>query len=184
MPQSIQIRPFVIINSVILLAALLFCPACEKKESSEKEITEEQMVQYEELLVDSSRVTEVAAVDYAEIMETVFQLEDSIMHNPAEIPIRSALVEVAYDSDREKIYAVGHGIPDTSITSESRALKTAERAALVDAQRWALFIMRWKENPESPAITERVTGDVPPGTPVQKAVWPGNKVYMLVEFSL
>ncbi|MBN1350852.1 hypothetical protein JXJ21_15645 [candidate division KSB1 bacterium] len=169
---------------LIILPILLFISACEQKSSKDEEIVTGQFKSHEKTVIDSLKPREASPVDYGQIMETVFQLEDSVKRYPDAIDVRRSLVAAAYDTARRKVYTVGFGIPDTSTASSLLALKGAERAALVDAQRWAMFVMRWMQNPIEPAITDRVTGDVPPGVTVQKAVWPGNQVYLLVEFSM
>lgn len=179
---GINYRNFIVFNASIL-AILILLFACDKK-TGEKEVTSEESVKTEETTIDTLKLSETSQVDYGAMMETIFQLEDSIKQNPADIELRKALVAAAYDSIKGKLYTVGYGQPDTSITSTAHAMKTSERAALIDAQRWAMFIMRWQKNPDQPAISERVTGNVPPGTPVQKAILPVNNVYLLVEFYL
>lgn len=168
--------------SSLIIAISILLSTCEKKESAEDKTVSGQVGQFETTLIDSSARMDTTTVDYGEIMQTVFQLEDSIKRNPMDVSIRSALVTVAYDSTSGKIYTVGYGIADTSAGSEARAMQTAERAALIDAQRWAMFVMRWKENADEPAITETVSGNVPRGTPIQKAILPENNLYLLVEF--
>lgn len=182
MRQSRLYRSIILIPISSIITILVFLSACEQKERVEEQVATDQFDQFETVMVDSSKLIETAQVDYGAIMEQLFQLEDSIKRNPMDVGLRTALVATAYDSARAKIYTVGYGIADTSACSETRAMQSAERAALIDAQRWAMFIMLWRENSEEPAITETVSGDVSRGTPIQKAILPENKVYLLVEF--
>lgn len=126
----------------------------------------------------------VATVNYGEIMNQLFDLRGRIIQQPGAIQPRIDLLDVAIDSARQKMYAVGEGLPDSTAKTEALAKQAAERAALIDAQRWALLVRAWRQNLTTPQFTDKLSGQVPPFQIMQRAELPGNRVYLLIEISL
>ncbi|MBN2092405.1 hypothetical protein JW964_22480 [candidate division KSB1 bacterium] len=167
-----------IITLIIIFGLLsLFC---EKKEP--KDVIQQALEIFEQQ--QNQQTLPQATIDYGEIMNTIFALEETIKTNPDDIEARQALLKAAIDTERKKIYAIGEGITDTTNTNVPQAKQRAERAALIDAQRWIMFIQLWQKDISTPSITEKVTGDVPPFRIVQKALLPGDKVYFMIEVNL
>jgi len=164
---------------VLIFGFTLIHLACEKKEQQQRF---EQTLEKEELQL--STVDSLPPVDYGDIMNQLYDLQQKIKQAPLELQCRQALLEVAIDSSRNKLYAVGEGLPDTTLASNALQRQAAERAALVDAQRWALFALKWSQDPNQPLITDKVSGQVPPFRIVQKAQLLANKTYLLIEINL
>lgn len=164
-----------------LLFAMLICVACEKRSQTDQ--TEQFQDREKPKFSNSDSLLQLqqSAVDYGEIMNQVFDLEQIVKTNPLDLAARLNLLQVAVDTARHKFYAVGEGLGDSIMTSNPRFRQSVERAALVDAQRWALFIEQWQINPQTPAITQKVSGAVPPFSIVQKAELPDNKIYVMIE---
>lgn len=126
----------------------------------------------------------VATVNYGEIMNQLFDLQGRIIQQPGAIQPRIDLLAVAIDSARQKMYAVGEGLPDSTAKTEALAKQAAERAALIDAQRWALLVRSWRQNLTTPQFTDKLSGQVPPFQIMQRAELPGNRIYLLLEIPL
>jgi hypothetical protein len=167
-----------ILTLLLILGLLsLFC---------EKEVQKDLIQQALEIFEQQQNQQNLpqATIDYGEIMNSIFALEETIKADPDDIEARQSLLKVAIDSARGKIYTIGEGLADSTIESEAQAKQRAERAALVDAQRWVMFVQRWQKDVTMPSITEKVTGDVPPFRILQKAELPENKVYFMIEVNL
>ncbi|MCI0512035.1 hypothetical protein L0128_02325 [candidate division KSB1 bacterium] len=164
-----------------LLIALLIGVACEKRSQTDQTEQIQDLEKPKFTNTDSLLQLQQTGVDYGEIMNQVFELEQIVKTNPLDVAARLNLLQVAVDTTRQKIYAVGEGLGDSTMASNPRIRQSVERAALVDAQRWALFIAQWQMNPRMPAITEKISGTVPPFSVVQKAELPDNKIYVMLE---
>ncbi len=168
------------LSIVLFLLFGLLSLFCEKKE--QKDVIQQALEIFEQQ--QNQQALPQTTIDYGEMMNTIFELEAVIKTNPDDIEARQALLKAAIDTNRKKIYAIGEGLTDTTNTSEPQAKQRAERAALIDAQRWIMFIQLWQKDISTPSITEKVTGDVPPFRIVQKALLPGDKVYFMIEVNL
>lgn len=153
------------------------CEKSEKQEYYEGSVSKNEKAQ-------TSSDTSLSQIDYGEIMNQLYDLEQQIKTNPEDLALRKSFLISAIDTVRQKIYTVGEGLPDTTITSDPIAKQSAERAALVDAQRWALYAMKWQEDVKAPAFPGEISGKVPPYRIVQKAQLLENKVYLLIEIDI
>jgi hypothetical protein len=161
---------------LIICLLPLFLIHCEKKTEAPDL---ENSLEMREL-----QTTTPATVNYGEIMNQLFELRRAIIQQPTATPPRTRLLKVAIDSSRQKLYAVGEGFSDSTAKSESLAKQSAERAALIDAQRWVLLTLSWRQNLSTPHFTDQLSGQVPPFQIMQRAELPGNRIYLLIEISL
>jgi len=171
------------LSVIVIMLSVFFLISCEKKEDkvSEQTIsTSEQQKTSDTLILKPDTIS----VDYGEIMNKLFTLVEKVRTNPDSKHPRLELLKVALDSSRQKIYALGEGLPDTTAISDAMAIQTAERAALADAARWALLTISWRENPANLSFTDKLSGKVPPHHIVFKSQLPGNKVYRLIELDM
>lgn len=159
---------------LLLLPIFVFC---EKKA---EESMVENAVRQQEMQGNAS----VVAVNYGEIMNQLFELEQAVIQAPEAILPREKLLNVAIDTTRKKLYAVGEGLPDSTAKTAALAKQSAERAALVDAQRWALLTLRWQKDISRPHFTDKISGQVPPFQIIQRAELPENKIYLMIEIAL
>lgn len=173
--KSLYINYFTIM--LLLVLGELFL-ACEKK--SQQDVIQQALEVFEQ----QQQSLPQATIDYGEIMNTIFALEEAVKTDPDAIEPRQELLKAAIDTERKKIYAIGEGLTDTTTASEAQAKQKAERAALIDAQRWIMFIKLWQKDVTGPSITEKVSGDVPPFRILQKAVLPEDKIYFMIEVNI
>ena len=168
-------------NSLVLpgsiLLILFLVIGCGKKEEHQTG----QLSPKEKTQDDRSVLTiKPKSINYDSMLTVMSQLVDAIKNNPTDIEVRRQLVASSYDTTWETILTAGIGAPPQKAESESVAMKQAERAAMVDAYRWAIYIKKWHSNLTIPDIGT-IGADIQGGRVVAKQVLPDQRVSVLVE---
>lgn len=160
----------------VLLLAFNLMITCGKKEDHQTgEIARDEQAG------DSSFVGTIKAtpVNYDSMFAIIAPLIDAIKNQANDIELRKQLVAVSYDTMWGTILSAGVGKPMKDAATETLALKFAEKAAVADAYRWALYINKWRTDPTIPDIGT-IEGEIQ-GRVVARQNLPDQSVSVLVE---
>lgn len=172
---------------VFVFVGFCGCEAVSEPTKQAEAPTQNETVALEQNPAGAMVQTETAASpDYASLFNQINVLQRDVLSRTSDITAREILVKAAVDQSRRKLYVVGEGAPNAEQAgaSETLLMQGAERAAVVDAQRWALLVLSWAKNANTPAPNGQVSGTVPPHVVVYKAQLPDKTMQVLIEVSL
>lgn len=86
-----------------------------------------------------------APINYQQKLTEIAQLQSAVQTAPRDVDARRRLVHTAVIPWRKILLAAG-----TGKAAPQQSAQLAHRAALLDAYRWAAYILRWRENPTVP----------------------------------
>jgi hypothetical protein len=121
-----------------------------------------------------------ANINYDSLLTVVDQATEMVAAYSSDINLRQKLVAISYDTSNGIIFASGRGRPQVNARTPSIAMNFAERAAQIEALKWAAYIERWKLDPTTPDLG-KISAAMPPGRVVSKKVLPDSTVQVLVE---
>ena len=163
--------------SIVFMSILLMIECSKKKEEYQTgEITPKESTE------DTTSVLTIKPkpINYDSMLVVVSELVEAVKENPTDIDYRRELVAVSYDTTWEIILSAGFGKPSQEGETESIAMKYAERAATIDAWRWAAYIKRWSIDPKFPNL-DTLNVEIQGGRVVAKKILPDKAVSVLVE---
>jgi len=163
----------------VLLLTLVVLFACSKKE--EHKIASEE----EEYSISSGMEGQTlrAKLNYDSLLVVVDELTEMVVANPGDIYLKEKLVDTCYDTTHKIIFASGRGKPLEGARTNTLAKNYAQKAAAIEAYRWALYIKKWRVNPAVPELGT-LSGDLPSGHIVSKKELPDSSVQVLVEVNV
>jgi hypothetical protein len=100
--------------------------------------------------------------------DTLLQLEQQIMQQPANETLRRELGRRAIDANSGVIWVVGKGRVNPQAANPRVALSQAEMAATRDASRWAAYLLEWHKTDYATKFGS-LQASVPGATVVRKA---------------
>ena len=160
---------------LVLTLGLLFFQ-CERQEK----------VQEKQLRPDTQTAgdTVVSNVNYEELMIQLLVMEERIKEAPEVVSLRQDMVNLSLDAENQEIYTMGIGLFPENAANTAVARQSAERAAFLDACRWAAYVMNWKTDPNSTPFGS-IQGELPNAAIVLKSLSPdGTQAYALVKVGL
>jgi len=166
-------RPVLFKAGLLFFLALIFAVSCTRDEEV-KELRPD---------INGKTKTETQIAPPEQSLEKLLPLQEKITQQPENVGFRKELVAAAVDESRKTIRAAGTGLMPEEASNTAIARQSAERAAYLDACRWVAYMLKWKENPESPAFGE-IEGDIPGATLLLKKTTADGKSIALVEISL
>ncbi len=165
------------LKSIIIYTCIYLIIGCGKKEEYKTgELTPKESTS------DTTEIQTIKpqSINYDSMLVVVSELVETIKENPTDMDYRRELVAVSYDTTWGTILSAGHGKPSPNAESESLAINFAERAATVDALRWAAYIKRWSIDPNAPDLVT-INAEIQGYRVVAKKVHPDKAVTILVE---
>lgn len=133
---------------VPLLSLLMFflIAGCQKK-NEEGRVEEAKFEEQQGSLMVNEEAgpptLSIRVPDDAE-MQSIFSTEQAIMANPLSDSLRRELGRKAVDNTSRLLWTVGAG--RVADPSSAVALSNAERAAWIDGNRWAAYLIEWQKN--------------------------------------
>lgn len=118
---------------------------------------------------EEAGISEPARVPSEAEADTLLTLQQEIMQQPENPALRRELGRRAIDANAGVIWAVGKGQVNPQGASPSVAQKQAEQAALLDASRWAAYLIEWQKTDYATNFG-KLQASVPGATIVRKAV--------------
>jgi hypothetical protein len=168
--KSIQ-RPVSKRAGLLLVTALLLVFGCSREEKVRE-------------LQSDTNAEALAQLDTPEIsLEKLLPLQEKIMQQPDSIAFRRELVAASVNIAQKTLRAAGVGLVPENAENTAIAQQAAERAAYLDACRWAAYILKWQKSPDSPAFGE-IQGNIPGAQILHKTVTEDGKSVVLVEIAL
>ena len=150
---------------------------CEKKERLETgQLSQQENVQDESILT----TIKPQPINYDSMFTVLFEITEKLKTNPDDINLRQELVSAGYDTTWETILAVGFGDPSIKASSESISKKFSQQAAESDGYRWAAYIKKWKDNPQSVEFG-KISSTISGGRVVAIKPLADNRMSVLVE---
>ncbi len=166
-------RPVWIKASLLFFIAFIFTVSCTREEEV-KELRPETNIQ-------TQTQTQIESPEQS--LEKLLPLQEKIVQQPENVEFRKELVTAAMDVSHKTMRAAGTGLYPQDASNTAIARQSAERAAYLDACRWAAYMLKWKDTPESPAFGE-IEGDIPGAKLLLKKTEDDGKTIALVEISL
>ncbi|MBD3287556.1 hypothetical protein GF337_02020 [candidate division KSB1 bacterium] len=172
------------ITGRLLLTLLIGMSGCSKDEKEKEQLqsTAEKEVEYSLSGETESQLYEIE-MNYDSLMYVFEERLKTLQENPDNIEARKQLVEAGYDQQHSRVLAFGEGVPPENAQTPSLALNYAEKAAKIEAYRWAYQIKKWHADPTN--NDSSVTGaELPSAKMLSKLVMPDSTVKVLVELKL
>ncbi|MDZ7289775.1 MAG: hypothetical protein ONB44_06895 [candidate division KSB1 bacterium] len=113
--------------------------------------------------VEPARVPSEAQAD------SLLQLQQQIMQQPENMALRRELGSRAIDTSAGVVWAVGKGRVNPRASNPSVAASQAELAAVIDASRWAAYLMEWQKTDYATNFGT-LQASVPGATVVRKSI--------------
>jgi len=120
------------------------------------------------LSAQESTTSAVPVPDEAEA-QAIWQLQEKVMQQPQEIAARRELGARAIDAAAGTLWTVGRGRIPTGESMIALAQAKARQAALMDATRWAAYLLEWQKNDYATAFGS-LQGAVPNGVIVRETM--------------
>lgn len=166
-------------SSFLIVAASLTLSACQSGNTPrEPESQSEGAIS----VAEGSQAGAEARVPDEAARQTLLTLEEKIMRQPENAALRREFGAQAIDAAAGVIWTVGRGKvpPDESIAA--LAQNKARQAALLDASRWAAYVLEWQRNDYATAFGS-LRGEVPNSTIVNET-FSDSMCVVLVKTSL
>lgn len=159
-------KTVVFIALLILIAG--FGSYCEKKETK----TDHEIIPGE--------TAEPPKVDFKALEIRIDSLQTLIQQNPTVVTLRQQLLMAAVDTAAQLIRTVGRGLPPADARNPVIGRQAAERAARIDAARWAAYINTWRQDVTT-ADFGMLTAMVPGGRILESHETETGEIVLLVE---
>lgn len=101
--------------------------------------------------------------------QALLQLQENVMQQPQEIAARRELGARAIDGAAGTLWTVGRGKIPPGERMAAVAQSKARQAALMDASRWAAYLLEWQKNDYATAFGS-LQGAVPNGSIVRETM--------------
>ena len=164
---------------LIFLAVIFISQACQKRE---QEMQQGELSQKEGVSGTDSTVLVIKPkpINYDSMFVVLLNLRQEIENNPMDTTLRRNLLQAAYDTTWETIMAVGLSDSITFGADSVLSLRTAERAAKLDAYRWCAYIKRWKNEGKFSNFSQ-INANLQGGRVIKSVKTPDNRVALLLE---
>jgi len=156
---------------LILIMALLLVAGCSREEK------------VQELQPQTNVEATAEMITPEQTLAILLPLQEKIMQAPDSVALRRELVAASVNLTQKTLRAAGYGLPPEKAANSAMAQQAAERAAYLDACRWAAYIIKWQVSPDSPAFGE-IEGDIPGARIVYKDTAVDGKISMVVELAM
>lgn len=156
---------------LILSLALLLFTGCSR----------EDKVQELQPQTNVEAIVEIATPEQS--LQLLLPLQERIIQSPDSVALRKELVKASVNPEQKTLRAAGYGLPPVHAANSAMAQQAGERAAYLDACRWAAYILKWQESPDSPTFGE-IQSDLPGARIVYKDTAADGKISMVVELAL
>ena len=163
---------------LVLFFILVLSLGCSKKEEEQQQAVEEEY----SIPGGMEEQTQQVIINYDSLLTVVDQLTEMVAANPSDIELRKKLLSTCYDTVNNTIICTGKGTPLTNARTPTLAIKFAERAATIEAYRWAARLKKWQLDPKSPD-TENLSIENLRGKIVSRSVLSDSTIQVLVEVS-
>ena len=155
---------------VVLVAAAILFQSCSKKEDWKeiqptKDATSQQSLQQEKA---------------KELAKSLLAIEDKIRQAPTDQSLRQELLKLSVSEKDKLIRAAGVGKAPENASSPAIARQAAERTAYIDANRWLLYILKWRQDASKPDFGA-IKGQLPGARIVVKDYSAAGEAIVLVE---
>lgn len=167
---------------LIHLIVLISFINCSKDKKEKEQPQAEKEVEHSIAGENESQLYEIK-MNYDSLMYVFEEKLAILKEQPNDIEAREQLVGAGFDEAHNRILAFGEGVPPENARTPSLALNYAERAAKIEAYRWAYQIKKWHTDPMNNDSTITDT-DMPPVQMLSKLVMPDSTVKVLVELKL
>ena len=157
---------FLIVPFIVLICFI----NCSEDKKEKQQTKVENEVEYSVSGESESQLYDIE-MNYDSLMYVFEEKLTTLQEKPNNLEARQQLVEAGYDQLHNRILAFGEGSPPENARTPSLALNYAEKAAKIEAYRWAYQIKKWHTDPmnNDSTITD---ADMPPVQMLSKLVMP------------
>lgn len=131
---------------------------------------------------EGSQTSAEARVPDEAARQALLALEEKIMQQPDDAALRRELGAQAIDAAAGVIWTIGRGKVPPGESIAAIAQNKAKQAALIDASRWAAYLLEWQKNDYATAFGT-LRGEVPNSTIVNET-FSDSMCVVLVKTSL
>jgi len=164
---------------LVIFIFFLFLFSCKQDKPADIEV--EEMTQIAEEL--SQTFTERIPQMTDELKVKIYELQERIKIEPENIDLRKQFCETAYSAENMVMLTMGLSRMTNPETGEKISRGMVERAAQIDATRWALFATNWLMYDYQPAFTE-IKGNFTRKTQVLDKVVVGDSLFLYLASDL
>jgi hypothetical protein len=133
---------------ILLLAALIAVGGC-KKDKPEEEIKQVEL-----------QAAPESEAQLARLAGDLLSLQEQIREAPASVTLRQQLLNLALDSGKGTLRAVGFGRIPENPDNRPAVQQSAERAAFIDGCRWLAYLRAWSRDINKPDFGS-IQGELP-----------------------
>lgn len=119
-------------------------------------------------------------VDFKALEIQIDSLQNLVRQNPTLVAARQQLLSVAIDTAAQLLRTVGRGIQPAEARNPVIGRQAAERAARIDAARWAAYLNAWRQDVTT-ADFGSLSALVPGGRIVESHETETGEIILLVE---
>lgn len=156
-----------------ILLFLVFIISCKQDRSSDVEV--EQMSQSAEELSQSfaERIPQISE----DLKVHIYELQEKIKINPDDVELRKQFCQFAFSKDKMVMITMGIAKLKNPESGEIINRGMVERAAQIDAKRWAMYGTNWLMYNYEPAFTE-IKGNFSRKTQVVDKIELGDSLFL------
>lgn len=163
----------------VVLLSLLFVVSCKQDKPADVEV--EEISQTADEL--SQSFTERIPPITDDLKVTIYDLQERIKIDPENVELRKQFCDAAYSTEKIVMITMGIARLTNPETGESINRGMMERAAKIDATRWALYGTNWLMYDYQPTFTE-IKGNFTRKTQVIDKVIVGDSLFLYLASDL
>jgi len=133
-----------------ILSLLVFFISCKQDRPADVEVEELSQIAEELSQSFSDRIPQFTD----DFKVSIYELQEKIKSNPDDIELRKQFCQSAFSKDKMVMITMGIAKLKNPKTGEAFNRGMVERAAKIDATRWALYGTNWLMYDYEPAFTE------------------------------
>jgi hypothetical protein len=158
---------------------ILFFISCKQEKPADIEVEEMSQTAQELSKSFAERIPEINN----DFKVNIYELQERIKIDPENVDLRKQFCESAYSADNMLLITMGIARMTNPETGEAINRGIVERAAQIDATRWALFATNWLMYDYQPAFTE-IKGNFTRKTQVIDKLVVGDSLFLYLASDL
>lgn len=166
-------------QKVIIFLLIILVFSCKQDKPADVEVEEMSQSAEELSQTFAERIPQITD-DYK---VQIYDLQERIKINPENVELRKQFCQAAYSQDKMVMITMGIAKLINPETGEELNLSLVERAAQIDATRWALYGTNWLMYDYEPAFT-KIKGNLNRNSQVIDKVTVGDSLFLYLASDL
>jgi len=164
---------------IIFIISIFYLISCQSDKPADVELEEMSQTAEESSQLFSERIPAINN----DFKVNIYELQEKIKINPENVELRKQFCDSAYSKEKMILITMGIAQMKNSGTGEFIANSMVERAAKIDATRWALYATNWLMYNYEPAFKE-IKGNFTRKSQVIDKVTVGDSLFLYLASDL